>query len=348
MGRRCIVLFGLAVFILLHNQTSLATDEAALFALKSHISSHPNNSLVRLESLAAPATIEKLQRLSLSFNEFTGTVPRELENLTALVTLFFGQQLLEGKIPVELGNLKKLQKLGLTENEFTGSVPASIFNISVVQATKGFNETNLLGNGSFSKVYKGILKYGTLFAAKRLDIVIDVASAMDYLNKGHSTAVVQGRLLFKQQQLQPLDILLQETFIIFFTIISEYGQNGIVSTSCDVYNFGILTMEMFTRTRPGDEIFIGDLTIQRWVSDSFPGEIRKVVDSNLVQPRDEKVDAKMQCLLSIMELALSCTFVTPDARISIENALSTLKKIRLRFVSSWHLVELDRLLLYAI
>ncbi|KAG5585407.1 hypothetical protein H5410_045841 [Solanum commersonii] len=93
---------------------------------------------------------------------------------------------------------------------------------------------------------------------------------------------------------------------------------------------------------------MGDLSIQRWVSDSFPGEIHKVMDSNLVQLGDEETDAKIQCLLSIMELALSCTLVTPDARISMENALSTLKKTRLHFVSSQPKVASSSLLLHAI
>ncbi|CAN4102257.1 unnamed protein product [Withania somnifera] len=119
-------------------------------------------------------------------------------------------------------------------------------------------------------------------------------------------------------------------------IAPEYGQDGIVSTNCDVYSFGILMIETFTRVRPSDEIFTGDLSIQRWVSDNFPRGIHKVVDSNLVQLGDELIEAKMQCLLSIMELALSCTLVTPDARISMEDALSTLKKIRLQLVSSQH------------
>jgi len=119
-------------------------------------------------------------------------------------------------------------------------------------------------------------------------------------------------------------------------MIAEYGQDGIVSTSCDVYSFGILMMEPFTRRRPSDETFTGELSIQRWVSDSFPGEIHKVVDYYFVQPGDEQIDAKMRILLSIMELALYCTLVRPDARISMKDALSTLKKIRLQLVNNRH------------
>ncbi|KAK4706835.1 hypothetical protein R3W88_033552 [Solanum pinnatisectum] len=38
------------------------------------------------------------------------------------------------------------------------------------QATEGFSEANLLGNGSFCRVYKGILKDGMIFAAKVFNV----------------------------------------------------------------------------------------------------------------------------------------------------------------------------------
>ncbi|KAK6786040.1 hypothetical protein RDI58_014565 [Solanum bulbocastanum] len=190
---------------------------------------------------------------------------------------------------------------------------------------------------------------------QRLDIMIDVASAMDYLHNGYLMPVVHC-------DLKPSNVLLDEemvghvsdfgiakmlgageaSFIQTRTIATigyiapEYGQDGIVSTRCDVYSFGILMMETFTRKRPSDDTFTGEWSIQRWVSDSFPGEIHKVVDSNLVQPGDEQIDAKMQCLLSVVELALNCTLVTPDARIGMKDALSKLKKIRLQLVNCQH------------
>ncbi|PHT35572.1 hypothetical protein CQW23_23272 [Capsicum baccatum] len=288
------------------------------------------------------------------------------------------------------------------------------------QATEGFSESKLLGSGSFSKVYKGILTDGTLVAAKvfnvelegafksfdtecevlrnlrhrnltkvitscsnpdfkavildymtngtlekwlyshnffldimqRLDTMIDVASAMVYLHNGYTTTVVHcdlkpSNVLLDQEMVGHVSdfgiaklLGAEETFVQTRTIATigyiapEYGQDGIVSTRCDVYSFGILMMETFTRMKPSDELFSGDLSLRSWVADFFPSGIHQVVDANLVQPGDERTDRKMQCLLSIMKLALSCTVVTPDARISMEDALSTLKKTRLQFVSN--------------
>ncbi|KAJ8545198.1 hypothetical protein K7X08_017781 [Anisodus acutangulus] len=261
------------------------------------------------------------------------------------------------------------------------------------QAKEIFNESNLLGTGGFSMVYKGILKNGTLLASKvfnaqlkgsfksiakecemlrnlrhrnltkvvtscsttnfkalvleympngtlekwlyshnffldmlqRLDIMIDVASATDYLHNGCSTPVVHcdlkpSNVLIDQEMVGHVsdfgiakllgageDFVQTKTIATIRYIAPEYGQDGIVSTSCDIYSFGILMMETFTRRRPSDEMFTGDFSIRRWVNDSFPSGIHKVVDANSELLGDEPTDAKMQCLSSIMELALNCT-----------------------------------------
>ncbi|XP_059295668.1 receptor kinase-like protein Xa21 [Lycium ferocissimum] len=389
-----------------------------------------------------------LEFLDLCYNNLSGEIPKSLEALVYLKYLNFSFNKLSGEIPTGGYFANTTSQSFLSNDALCGD---SRFNVKpcviqssmrkkvkrrcvfvkgherisyyeLEQATNGFDESNLLGNGSFSMVYKGILKDGTLFAVKvfnvqlegafnnfdteceilrnlrhrnlikvitscsnpdfkalaleympngtldkwlyshnlfmnllqRLDIMIDVGSAMDYLHNGCSIPVVHSDLkpnnvLLDQEMVGHVsdfgiakllgtgkDFVQTRTIATIGYIAPEYGQDGIVSMSCDVYSFGILMMETFTRTKPSDEIFTGDLSIQRWVSDSFPSEIHNVVDSNLVQPWDEQIDAKMQCLSSIMELALSCTLATPNARISMKDSLSTLKKIRFQFVSSRH------------
>ena len=115
---------------------------------------------------------------------------------------------------------------------------------------------------------------------------------------------------------------------------AEYGLDGLVSTKCDVYSFGIMLMETFTRMRPSDDMFSGEVSLRSWIEVSVPSDIRRVADSNLLKSEEEYSDAKAQCLLSLLELALECTAEQPNSRINIEDVLSRLQKIRLQFAES--------------
>ncbi|XP_047270679.1 receptor kinase-like protein Xa21 [Capsicum annuum] len=201
--------------------------------------------------------MSSLQILDLSLNRLSG--------IGSLFTLAVGYMVLR------LRNIKK--------NASQVDVPLAKGNerisyYELEQATERFNESKLLGSGSFSMVYKGILKDGALFAAKffnvqlegafksfdiecrilrnlchrnltkvitscsnldfkalvleyipngtldkwlyslnlflnllqRLDIMIDVASAMDYLHNGYSTPVVHC-------DLKPSNVLLDKDMV---------------------------------------------------------------------------------------------------------------------------------------
>lgn len=101
-----------------------------------------------------------------------------------------------------------------------------------------------------------------------------------------------------------------------------------------MYSFGIVMMEAFTRRRPNDEMFTGDLILKHWVNDSLPTRVAQIVDADLISQKEEPLHAKMQCFISVMELALSCTSVSRDARVNVKEALLGLKKVRLQLVTS--------------
>lgn len=108
-----------------------------------------------------------------------------------------------------------------------------------------------------------------------------------------------------------------------------------MSTSGDVYSFGILVLEMCTRKRPTDEMFGDETSLTSWVRSSLnENTIVGVVDQNLMGREDENLSgAKEQCLLSILSLAMECAAVSPVDRIRITQVVVKLDKIRSKFLA---------------
>ena len=76
----------------------------------------------------------RVQRLSLSFNGLSGTIPEELGNLTNLQWLYLWNNDLSGTIPTELGNLTNLQSLNLLGNDLNGPIPAELGNLTNLES----------------------------------------------------------------------------------------------------------------------------------------------------------------------------------------------------------------------
>ncbi|KAH9778858.1 protein kinase domain-containing protein [Citrus sinensis] len=204
-------------------------------------------------------------------------------------------------------------------------------------------------NGSLEK---WLYSYNYFFdILERLNIMIDVGSALEYPHHGHSSAPII------HCDLKPTNILLDENMVAhvsdfgiskllgegedFVTqtmtmatigyMAPEYGSEGIVSAKCDVYSYGVLLMETFTRKRPTDEMFTGEMSLRRWVKESLPHGLTEVVDANLVR-EEQAFAAKMDCIVSIMDLALDCCMESPGKRINMTDAAAKLKKIKVKFL----------------
>lgn len=54
-------------------------------------------------------------------------------------------------------------------------------------------------------------------------------------------------------------------------------QKGVVSTRGNVYSYGIMLTEIFTRIKPKDEHFAGERGLRDWVGDSLHGSTVKLV-----------------------------------------------------------------------
>ena len=73
----------------------------------------------------------RVNRIALSDNQLTGSIPESIGNLTSMefLCIRYNQQL-TGSIPESIGNLTKLTHLDLKYNQLTGSIPESIGNLT--------------------------------------------------------------------------------------------------------------------------------------------------------------------------------------------------------------------------
>ncbi|KAH9667867.1 protein kinase domain-containing protein [Citrus sinensis] len=182
---------------------------------------------------------------------------------------------------------------------------------------------------------------------QRLNIMIDVASALEYMHFGYSVPIIHC-------DLKPSNVLLDDNMVAHLSdfgmakplvkedqsltqtqtlatigyMAPEYGREGRVSTNGDVYSFGIMLIETFTRKKPTDEIFSGEMTLKRWVNDLLPISVMEVVDANLLSQEDKHFMTKEQCVSFVFNLAMKCTVESPWERINVKEIVRRLLQIR--------------------
>jgi LRR receptor-like serine/threonine-protein kinase FLS2 len=112
--------------------------------------------------------------------------------------------------------------------------------------------------------------------------------------------------------------------------IVEYGLEGLVSTKCDVYSYGIILMEVFTKKKPNDDMFEGDVNLRGWIHKSILDSIAPIIDVNLLSTDFNYSNDDLDCVSSIMEVALNCTKESPKERYTMADVIFALEKIRLK------------------
>ncbi|KAL7611581.1 hypothetical protein Lser_V15G08891 [Lactuca serriola] len=303
----------------------------------------------------------------------------------------------------------------------------------LLKVTNGFSEANLIGDGGFSSIYKGILdNYGNRFVAvkvlhlqkpgahesfikecdawrsirhrnllkiitscssvdylgndfkalvyefmpngslhnwlhsttrksrlnllQRMHILIDVASALDYLHNHCLPTIVHC-------DLKPSNILLDDDMVAhvgdfglarFFGTNSnqnntsvirgtigyappEYGVQIEMTSSGDVYSFGILLLEVMTGKNPTDNIFQEGLNIHKFACMALPDHVTDVIDDDLlnflqedhVTTKGALANAKkiVECLASIVKIGVSCSVDSPPKRMNIKNVVHHLQHV---------------------
>ncbi|XP_043704004.1 putative leucine-rich repeat receptor-like serine/threonine-protein kinase At2g24130 [Telopea speciosissima] len=115
-------------------------------------------------------------------------------------------------------------------------------------------------------------------------------------------------------------------------IAPEYAYGSKTSTKGDVYSFGILVLEMVTRKRPTDNMFVGGLSLHKWVKTHYHGRVEKVIDSSLMRSaRDQAPEVRKMWEVAIgelIELGLLCTQEAVSTRPTMLDAADDLNRLK--------------------
>ncbi|KDP24394.1 hypothetical protein JCGZ_26600 [Jatropha curcas] len=138
----------------------------------------------------------------------------------------------------------------------------------------------------------------------RLNIAIDIATAIEYLHSGSSTIVIHG-------DLKP-----------------KYGMGEPVSTKGDIYSYGIPLLEIFTGKRPTDDFFKVDLNLRTFVERSLPYELTNIVDPNIILVEDGGGESFKDAILFVLRIGVACTMEQPGERMEMRDVINELQKIK--------------------
>ncbi|CAM0878520.1 unnamed protein product [Alopecurus aequalis] len=200
---------------------------------------------------------------------------------------------------------------------------------------------------------------------QRINIVLDLANALEYLHHNNQGTMVHC-------DLKPSNILLDENmtahvgdfglarFKVGSTtsalgsqnsssvgltgtigyVAPEYAGGGQVSTAADVYSFGVVLLEIFLRRRPTDNMFKDGLSIIRYTQINMPDRVLEIVDSQLIDEmelcHETPTSLKhkgVHSLLSMLNIGICCTKTSPGERINMHEVAAKLHGIRDGYIS---------------
>ncbi|XP_037427600.1 MDIS1-interacting receptor like kinase 2-like [Triticum dicoccoides] len=286
-----------------------------------------------------------LGTLNLSHNELNGSIPSSFQSMKSLTSVDLSYNELEGTVP-------DMKKIHMIEDE--SCVNELIFNreIEALVQIRHRNIVKLFGycsssqgrfliseymeRGDLGKTLKDNEKAIELDWRRRLHIVLDVIHALSYMHHDCSSPIVHRDITSNNIL---LDLEFRACISDFGTakILNIYGQNLTrlagtkgylapelaytenVTEKCDVYSFGVLVLELFMGSHPGD--FLSSLSL---ATKNNGVCLLDLLDPRLVIPDAETARE----IYRILSVAVQCLEPNPSHRPTARRASDELSTIK--------------------
>ncbi|KAG9133194.1 hypothetical protein Leryth_024286 [Lithospermum erythrorhizon] len=323
-----------------------------------------NSNRISGEIPACVGTMKSLRQLNLSDNLLGSSIPLSFWSLRDLLVLSISMNNFSGSLPLEVGKLDGLALMDLSSNRFSGNVPTTLGDLISLQGL-------FLGNNRFEGVigkYVWIGSFGfvnnvistvrshvvqnarhlKIFNVSFNKLVGEIPSEGPFLrfeaNYFTSNEALCGNPRFNVAPCVSLSAKGSKRKKILFWILVPIG---IVSTIV-MLTMAVVLLKCkrpkqhpaeenitFTRKEPSDEMFTENLNIKDWVHGCLlKNELAQVIVSDLLSSDEQAFKKEVQCMSSIMELALNCCVESPQDRMNMKDVHISLQKIKLQFQKS--------------